>query len=232
MKYLLLGTFLGSLFLVSCTCARKGADPQAMDEKKRSYYVGVGLAQSVEQGQGYDLDEVLQGFKDGLKGSADVPSKEELQKFFLEEQQRRYQKQNTELVKNEEIAKAYLTDMAKKESLQASGTGIYYKILQPGHGEPMRASDKAVAKIKGSLPDGTVFEDAQSKPKTFSLMEVVPGLRAIAGLYKEGAKIEVYLSPQQAYGIHASGIVPAMSAVKFEIEVTQIQRQQQKKLRL
>ena len=231
MKYVLFITFFVNLFLVSCTCSRKNNDSVALDEKKRSYYVGVGLAQSVEQDQGYDMDEVLAGFKDALQGG-DVPSKEELQKFYLEEQQRRYQKQNVTLIKNEAAATAYLTDVAKKESLIVTGSGVYYKVLKTGDGNAMGASDRATIKLKGSLPDGTVFEDAQKNPKSVTLMEVVPGLRTISGLLKEGAQITVYLSPQQAYGPQGKGAVPAMSAVKFDIEVVQIQRQQQKKLRL
>ncbi len=233
MKYLFAAILIGSSFLTSCKCSR--SERPASEEaqvQKRSYYLGVSLAQSVDAAEGYDTDEVLQGFKDALEGKGNLPTKEELQAFYLQEQQRRYQKANVELVKNEAAAKAYLDEMTKKESLTVSGSGIFYKVVKPGQGNPMGASDKFVAKIKGTLPDGTVFEDSEKKPSTLSLMEVVPGLRATSGLLKEGAKLDIYLSPQQAFGIQGKGSVPAMSAVKFEIQVIQIIRQPQQKIRL
>lgn len=233
MKYLFLVTLIGSSLLTSCKCSR--SEQPAIEEaelQKRSYYLGVSLAQSVDSAEGYDTDEVLRGFKDALEGKKSIPSKEELQAFYLQEQQRRYQKANVELIENEAAAKKYLEDMVKKESLLASGSGIFYKIVKPGQGHAVGASDKFVAKIKGLLPDGTIFEDSERKPSTLSLMDVVPGLRALSGLLKEGAKLDIYLSPQQAYGIQGKGPVPAMSAVKFEIQVIQIIRQPQPKIRL
>ncbi|NUN06832.1 MAG: FKBP-type peptidyl-prolyl cis-trans isomerase [Bdellovibrio sp.] len=233
MKYLFAAILIGGSFLTSCTCSRseKPVSEEALVQK-RSYYLGVSLAQSVDPAEGYETDEVLQGFKDGLEGKSGIPSKEELQAFYLEEQQRRYQKSNLELIKKETAAKAYLDEMVKKESLMVSGSGIFFKVLKPGQGNSLGASDKFVAKIKGTLPDGTVFENSENNPSTLSLMNVVPGLRAISGLLKEGAKLDIYLSPQQAFGIQGKGPVPAMSAVKFEVQVMQIIRQPQQKIRL
>lgn len=194
--------------------------------------MGVSLAQSVDPTQGYDMDEVLEGFKDGLEGARGIPTKEELQTFYLEEQQRRYQKQNVQLLKNEEAAKAYLLEVSTKENLMGTGSGVYYKILKPGQGDAIGASDKMVVKYKGLLPDGKVFEDKSKAPVTVSLMEVVPGWRALNSLFKSGTQMTVYLSPQQAYGVLGKDMVPPMSAVKFEIEIVNIIRQPQKKIRL
>lgn len=231
MKYSFAIVCLLSSLSISCTCSRKEKSND-VEAGKRSYYVGVSLAQSVDSSQGYDMDKVLEGFKDGLEGAEGIPSKEELQAFYLEEQQRRYQQQNVQLLKNEEAAKLYLQEVSAKENLVATGTGVFYKITKPGQGDPIGASDKMVVKYKGFLPDGKVFEDRSKTPVTASLMEVVPGWRVLGSLFKAGSQITIYLSPQQAYGIMGKDLVPPMSAVKFEVEVVNIIRQPQKKIRL
>jgi len=221
-----------SLFFTSCKCTRNQTADQSEQDKKRSYYIGVSLARSVDLADGFDADEVLEGFKDGLQGSSDAPSPQEIQDFLVKEQQRRYQKRNAQFIENEKQARQYLEEIAKKENLENTGEGIYFKIIKPGSGQPMNASDKIMIKIKGQLPDGTVFEDKTNKAASMTLMEAVPGLRMLSSVYKKGSQLKIYLAPQQAYGLQGRSGVPPMSAVIFDLEVTDIERQNDQKIRM
>ena len=221
-----------SLFFTSCKCTRNQTADQSEQDKKRSYYIGVSLARSVDLADGFDADEVLEGFKDGLQGSSDAPSPQEIQDFLVKEQQRRYQKRNANFIENEKQARQYLEEIAKKENLENTGEGIYFKIIKPGSGQPMNASDKIMIKIKGQLPDGTVFEDKTNKATSMTLMEAVPGLRMLSSVYKKGSQLKIYLAPQQAYGLQGRSGVPPMSAVIFDLEVTDIEHQNDQKIRM
>jgi len=221
-----------SLFFTSCKCTRNQTADQSEQDKKRSYYIGVSLARSVDLADGFDADEVLEGFKDGLQGSSDAPSPQEIQDFLVKEQQRRYQKRNANFIENEKQARQYLEEIAKKENLENTGEGIYFKIIKPGSGQPMNASDKIMIKIKGQLPDGTVFEDKTNKATSMTLMEAVPGLRMLSSVYKKGSLLKIYLAPQQAYGLQGRSGVPPMSAVIFDLEIMDIERQNDQKIRM
>lgn len=229
----LLLVFAASLFFVSCTCSRKSADKEAEEQiHKRSYYLGVGLGRSVDKSQDYDEDDVIRGFKDAINGAEGLPSTEELQKFFLAEQQRKFQKQNAEQFQKEQAASKFIEDAVKKEQLFIAREGVYYKELNPGSGTPPNASDKIIVKYKGFLPDGSIFEDQSKKAVTMKVLEAPIGWRASLDHFRKGSKLKLYLSPQNAFGMRGHGKVPPMSAVVYEVEVIDIVRSQEKKIRL
>lgn len=226
---------LGALFFVSCTCSQKVKEAKTEEEKQqqRSYLLGVGLGRSVDPHQGYDEDQILKGFKDGLLAKEGLPSTEELQKFFVEEQQRKFQAQNAEIYRREKESTQFLEEALTKERLTTVGTGVSLKMIKEGQGEPPKVSDDLVVKYKGILPDGKVFEEFSQKFKTIPLLETVPGWRVAINFLKKGAKIKLYLSPQNAYGLKGvDNKVPPMSAVIFDVEVLDINRKQVQKIRL
>jgi FKBP-type peptidyl-prolyl cis-trans isomerase len=98
-------------------------------------------------------------------------------------------------------------------------SGLQYKVLTPGS-EAARptADDVALVMYKGSLTDGTVFDQSE-RPTPMAISEVVPGFSEALTLMARGAKYRVWIKPSLGYGDQASGPIPAHSVLVFDIEL-------------
>ena len=79
---------------------------------------------------------------------------------------------------------------------------------------------------KGSLIDGTIFDSSKKgEPIKFKLGEVIRGWQEVLKLMKEGAKWEVILPPELAYGTRgfAPKIGPNQTLI-FEIELLEVKK--------
>lgn len=114
---------------------------------------------------------------------------------------------------------------------------ISYQIIDPGMGDSRpTADDFAQVSYKGSLPDGTVFEETP-QPTPMDLSTMIPGFKEAVTLLKKNGKIRVRIPAELAYGNEARGeVIPANSPLIFEItlhdfrtraEVMEMQRQMQ-----
>lgn len=98
-------------------------------------------------------------------------------------------------------------------------SGLQYKVLTPGS-EAVRpsADDVALVMYKGSLTDGTVFDQSE-RPTPMVISEVVPGFSEALTLMARGAKYRVWIKPSLGYGDQATGPIPANSVLVFDIEM-------------
>ena len=75
---------------------------------------------------------------------------------------------------------------------------------------------------RGTLINGTEFTDSSElgKPATYQMKKVIKGWREALLLMKEGAKWELYIPPQLAYGKRGMRkIIPPNSALIYEVEL-------------
>lgn len=106
-------------------------------------------------------------------------------------------------------------------------SGVQYLIQQPGKGARPADTDSVMINFKGTLPNGTVFEDTYAKkisvattPKT-----LMPGLSEALQLMPVGAIWEVYIPSALAFGEKGNGqFVPPNSAVIMLVELISIKR--------
>ncbi|CAN5557429.1 hypothetical protein BH10PSE14_BH10PSE14_30360 [soil metagenome] len=98
-------------------------------------------------------------------------------------------------------------------------SGLQYKVLTPGS-EAARptADDVALVMYKGSLTNGTVFDQSE-QPTPMAISEVVPGFSEALTLMSRGAKFRVWIKPTLGYGDQATGPIPANSVLVFDIEM-------------
>jgi hypothetical protein len=108
----------------------------------------------------------------------------------------------------------------KQIDTTASYHGLYYQIIKPGEGRQVLVTDTVLAFYKGSLLDGTLFDETKDKPASFPLNRLIKGWQIGLPLIRTGGKIKLILPSALAYGIRSrADKIPPNSVLVFEIEV-------------
>jgi FKBP-type peptidyl-prolyl cis-trans isomerase FklB len=118
---------------------------------------------------------------------------------------------------------AFLADYKKKDGVKALDNGIAYRFLSHGAGRGHKATwaSTVVVRYKGSLIDGTVFDEtkAADKPAEFELNGLVKGWQEVVPLMRDGDKIEAVFPPDYGYGRAGKGPIKGDQVLVFEIEL-------------
>lgn len=103
-------------------------------------------------------------------------------------------------------------------------SGIFYQKLVPGTGDiKYNENTQITANYKGSLLDGTVFDETTGTPRKFSLGSVIGGWQIGIPLIQKGGKIRLIIPSFYGYRNKAVGKIPANSVLDFTIELTDVQ---------
>lgn len=120
--------------------------------------------------------------------------------------------------------RAFLDSAATLPGVRVLPGGVILQTIEEGTGARPTASDTVTFHYKGSLANGTVFDDSHgSEPLTGRISGLVPGM--ITGLQEmaTGGKYVLFLPSDQAYGSRgASGVIPPNAALKFEVELISV----------
>ena len=125
--------------------------------------------------------------------------------------------------KNLEIGRQYMEENGKKDGVVTTESGLQYEILTPGGEEKYDAAkhgDAPTAEVmyKGTLVDGTVFDQSQ-QPVKFNIRQVIPGFTEALKLMPVGAKWRVTIPANLAYGANGPGSIGPNSTLIFEMEL-------------
>lgn len=145
--------------------------------------------------------------------------------YKQQEEAARAAKENSpEAKENTEKGAAFVKDaMAKDPAIKLSDSGLAYKVVTEGTGEPVGKNGSAVIKYTGKLIDGTVF-DSNDQGISMNPARVVPGFGEGLSMMKKGGKYVLYIPGNLAYGVDGNpqaGIGPNAMLV-FEVEATDV----------
>ncbi|HEY2676149.1 MAG TPA: FKBP-type peptidyl-prolyl cis-trans isomerase [Steroidobacteraceae bacterium] len=163
------------------------------------------------------LDAINRGFNDGLQGKQPTPADQQ--------QLRAYIKVVSDAVvaRNETAAKDFLRHNAREKGVITTASGLQYKILAAGDAKakPIVASDRVTVDYRGKLIDGSEFDSSYSRgvPATFPVGGVIKGWQEALVLMKPGAKWELFVPPDLAYGSSPRPKIPPGSLLIFEVNV-------------
>ena len=104
-----------------------------------------------------------------------------------------------------------------------SASGLRYAVLKPGTGPKPTDADFVLVKYKGSLKDGTVFDQQERAP--FPVNAVVPGFSEGLKQMQKGGKYRLWIPPALGYGDRQTGPIPANSELIFDVELLDIRSQ-------
>jgi FKBP-type peptidyl-prolyl cis-trans isomerase FklB len=104
--------------------------------------------------------------------------------------------------KNKAEGEKFLAENAKREGVKTLPSGLQYREIAPGTGKSPKTTDTVTTHYKGTLIDGAEFDssDKSGQPATFEVTGVIPGWTEALQLMKEGAKWQLFVPSNLAYG--------------------------------
>ncbi len=201
------------------------------DQDKISYMVGYQIGSNFKRdGLDVDVTMLLNGMKEAMAGTKSVLSPEESQKIMMDLQKnlqaKAESKHKAEGEKNAAAGKAFLADNGKKAGVKTLPSGLQYKVITEGKGDSPKATDTVSTNYKGTLLDGTEFDSSykRGQPAKFPVNGVIKGWTEALQLMKPGAKWQLFVPADLAYGERGAGEqIGANSTLIFEVELLGIE---------
>lgn len=110
---------------------------------------------------------------------------------------------------------------------EVTSSGLEFRTIKGGTGEPIGPSDAALLDYVGQLDDGTVFDssDAHGGAQPFTIGSVFPGFGEAMTRMQEGGRYRFTMPPRLAFGERPppQGF-PPNSNLTFEVQVRRIVR--------
>ena len=218
---------LGILFLVSQVNAQENLVLKNQKDKI-SYIIGMDIGTNLKK-QSIDIDSniLAKGVKDALAGTKPLLTEQEIQETMVAFQKEMMAKQAEVAKKNKAEGEVFLTENKKKEGVKTLLSGLQYKVIKAGTGKKPKSTDTVTAHYRGTLINGTEFDSSykRGQPATFPVSGgMIPGWTEALQLMEEGAKWQLFIPPNLAYGEQGAGrdIGPNATLI-FEIELVSIQ---------
>jgi FKBP-type peptidyl-prolyl cis-trans isomerase len=116
--------------------------------------------------------------------------------------------------------KEFLAANAKKTNVDTTASGLQYTIIASGAEEKIAPEDTVWVNYKGTLLDGTVFDENDSTK--FIANRVIRGWTEGLGLLGEGGKATLYIPAELAYGERGNRNIEPNSTLIFDVEVLKV----------
>jgi len=210
--------------------AAQSGDAFANDDEKRSYALGMDIGNSLQElPVELNVDMLSQGVRDTIEGNDTRLSQEELDSVmqgFVKDMEAAQQDQAQEQARsNQDKGEQFLAENKDKEGVETTDSGLQYKVLEEGDGPTPSKSDSVTVHYTGELIDGTVFDSSRERgePVTFPVDAVIPGWTEALQLMKEGAKYELYIPADLAYGERGAGAqIGPNETLIFDVELIEV----------
>jgi FKBP-type peptidyl-prolyl cis-trans isomerase FklB len=200
------------------------------DKEKLSYSIGMDIGGNLKQGSvEVDPDMLAKGLKDSYGGGKTILTEDQARQAIADFQKTQMAKQAETTQKLSEKNKAdgekFLAENGKKEGVKTLPSGLQYKEITPGKGKSPKTTDTVTTHYKGTLIDGKEFDSSykRGQPATFQVSGVIPGWTEALQLMKEGAKWQLFVPHNLAYGERGAGreIGPNATLI-FEVELVSV----------
>ena len=207
--------------------------PTAAEVDTVSYLIGVNFG-SFLKGNNFAKDlkeinmaEVKKGMEDFLKaeGNPYDPTFAEQFKVNLDRMGEILngfisKKQTYTAALNQAKGEAFLAKNALKENVDTTASGLQYTIVAEGAEYKIQPQDTVWVNYKGTLLDGTVFD--QNDSTQFVANRVIKGWTEGLGLLGEGGKATLYIPAELAYGSRGNRGIEPNSTLIFDVEVLKV----------
>ena len=207
----------------------QGADDNTLTDARQKFSYGLGMSlgnnlkrSGVDPAQ-VDMELIVKGMKDASAGKTLLTDTEARDAIMAFQTQARTQL----AAKNKKAAEEFLAANATKAGIVSTPSGLQYKVLAEGSGESPKSLDNVTVHYKGTLLDGTEFDSSykRNQPATFGVGSVIKGWTEALQLMRPGAKYELFIKPELAYGEAGRPGIPPNSLLTFEVELLSFQSQ-------
>jgi FKBP-type peptidyl-prolyl cis-trans isomerase FklB len=166
------------------------------------------------------MDAVTRGLKDGLQGKKTTPADQQQLDAYVR------LSMESAVARNQAVGKEFLARNSQEKGVTTTASGLQYKVLVPGDRKAAAAAptDEVSVQYRGTLLDGTEFDSTYRRgaPLTFKVNGVIPGWQEALVLMKPGAKWQLFVPSELAYGATAHGGIPGGSLLIFDVELLSV----------
>lgn len=220
-----------SLVLSASSFASSNAES---DIEKQSYSMGSSVGNylssqiysQTELGAEINMDSVVEGIIDALKNQQKM-SDEEVVSYLNERSDLlnllSSQKMRKIALESKKASEEFLAKNKDKEGVIITDSGLQYEVIKMGEGIKPLAEDVVTVKYKGTLVDGTVFDET-TDPVRFALLTAIPGWEEGLRLMPEGSVFRLTIPSELAYGKDGAGDIPGDTALVFEVELVKSEK--------
>jgi len=216
--------------------ADEGEEIKALQDSL-GYSIGALIANTRKMGNmvGTNPLALEQAFKDFADSTMQIPVKTCLEMYDAEDQEAQMRQMAERKAAMEAAAQAYLPnkEIGEKfleENLSAPGiattpSGLQYRVIKEGSGSKPVLNSRVKVHYTGKTIDGKVFDSSveRGEPAEFALNRVIRGWTEGLMLMSEGAKYELYVPQELAYGLQSpSPDIKPYSMLIFEVELLEI----------
>lgn len=172
---------------------------------------GIGVSNEVT------ADAITRGVKDGLQGKKSTQADRQQVQEYARAMMTAF------AARNKTAGQEFLAKNGKEPGVKTTPSGLEYKVIVAGDSKAasIAASDEVTVNYRGKLLDGTEFDSSFSRgqPASFGVSGVIKGWQEALVLMKPGARWELYVPAELAYGPSPRPGIPANSVLIFEVEV-------------
>ena len=199
-----------------------------------SYLLGINFGsflKSYNFGEDLNFAVMKEGMMDFLRAEGNQNDTSFLKQFrinpeLMNDVFNSFLEKRSEYVSAVNIAKEkkFLDDNAKKAGVTTTESGLQYKIIEAGSAVKPGPRDTVLVRYKGTLTDGTVFDEvpADAEPISLTLDRVIPGWTEGLQLIGEGGKAQLFIPSELGYGERGSGTIEPNTPLVFDVELVKV----------
>jgi FKBP-type peptidyl-prolyl cis-trans isomerase FklB len=193
---------------VASVFGNAGAATEDDEVSLTSYSIGHQIGMDLmRQKRPVDLAAVERGLGDGLNGREPAYSDEELDALLLTLKQQIVTADRVDRIRGaptlRQAGKDFMAENAEREDVATLASGLQYRVIRDGKGKQPAPADRVQIRYRSWRLDGTAFHDStlpESDPETMRMGTLIAGLREALALMGEGARWEIFIPPELAFG--------------------------------
>lgn len=235
MKLRLLAATLAAMTLVAGSAFAQSTP--APNKNDLSYALGYDLGRNlVDSGEAVDINTVIKAVQEGYAKKEPTVPVAQLRSAVETMQKRQMEKAKVEFDKaaaeNKTKSDAFLAQNKAKAGVQSLPGGVQYRVIEAGSGAKPNQASNVTLQYKGSLTDGRTFVDTfspqqgQTTPPAPIAIKVsdipLAGLRDALVAMPTGARWEVVIPADKAYGNTPKSPIGPNQAVVFEVKLVSV----------
>ena len=127
--------------------------------------------------------------------------------------------------KNTAEGNTFLTTNKNNPGVITLPDGLQYKVIKDGDGVSPKREDIVRVNYRGTLLNGQEFDSSTrlGQPASFAVNGLIAGWTEALMMMKPGAKWELFIPPNLAYGDYGNGqLIGPQATLHFEVELVSI----------
>jgi FKBP-type peptidyl-prolyl cis-trans isomerase FklB len=166
------------------------------------------------------IEKIVEGIKDGLAGTKAEPKDQQRLQGYLRSVM------ETVAARNQGTARAFLERKAREPGVRTTASGLEYKIIEAGKAGAAspQSTDQVTVRYRGTLLDGSEFDGSSTRgaPTTLMMGSATKGWQEALAMMKPGAKWQLFVPPELAYGAAPRPGIPGNSVLIFDLELLSV----------